>query len=83
MSTQAQNELDTLTGGLNWLKNITGTGRAIYDDVKGTGGGSGNPPAPAPAPTAPKAFNWKPWAIGGGVLVLVLVLVKVLFSKKK
>lgn len=34
---------------------------------------SKNQPKPAPAPAAAKS-NWLPWAIGGGVLLVVVVV---------
>lgn len=46
--------------------------------------GQQNPAAvkAASGPTATGEFNWKPWAIGGGVLVGALVLISVLRSSK-
>ena len=60
----------------NSFKGLLGT---VLDNAAKIGGNyldSQNKPKPAPAPkpaAAPSA-NWMPWAIGGGVLLLVVVL---------
>jgi hypothetical protein len=43
--------------------------------------GAINPPR-APRPAAPAQTDYKPWIIGGGIVLLALVVVGVIFGRK-
>jgi len=56
---------------LDYLNNFAQTAGDVYGSVSGA-----NRPTAAPAPApAPQRTNWLPWAIGGGLVLIVLVVI--------